>query len=75
MVTISVSFAVVLVFQEEMLVGAVGREGYGSNSETGECTTVSVEPAELALIPPCLAVLQLAISESRVTVYTVSLPN
>ncbi len=64
-VAISVSFTMVLVFQKEMLVGAVGCEGYGSNSETWECATVSVESTELALIPPCLAAHQLAISKSR----------
>lgn len=54
-VLLSVSLAVVVILQEQILVAAVYRKSHCRNAQTGECILESLSPTKESCIPPRLA--------------------
>jgi hypothetical protein len=55
-VTLAVTFSVVLILQEEVLVAAVSGKSNSGDSQAGETASESVEAGKGALVTPCLAI-------------------
>lgn len=53
---LSMSLAVMLLIQEEMLESAVSRKSHCRDAQAGEGVLESLPPAEESCVPPCLAV-------------------